>query len=48
MVTFDDIPELKKQLASVDESVMQRLSEIHTAKQDKKSLTSSGSSTTQS
>ena len=46
MVTFDDIPELKRQMSEFDESVASRLSEIQSARNDKKS-TQSTSSTTQ-
>ena len=38
MVTFDDVPELKRQLAEFDEQVSNRLNDIQSAKNEKKSV----------
>ena len=43
MITFDDVPELKRQMAEFDDAVHTRLSEIQSAKNDKKSSQSSSS-----
>ena len=43
MVTFDDVPELKRQMAEFDESVTNRLNEIQSARTEKKSVQSSSS-----
>ena len=43
MVTFDDVPELKRQLTEFDESIASRLAEIQSARNEKKSTQSNNS-----
>jgi len=43
MVTFDDVPELKRQMTEFDDAVHTRLGEIQSAKNDKKMSQSTSS-----